>query len=263
MDYDSKKVSNTLEHVQGLSDKVSEISWYHRIYIPGFGLTPGSVSKDHQDWIAENLPSSLNGKSVLDIGGWDGFYSFLSEERGASRVLMIDELQNSDAHRTGTRGFDLAKQIRKSAVDFKVLSAYDLEKIDEKFDVILLLGVYYHLLNPFDVLTKINTHLNNGGTLYMEGLYLRGKNAFIRLFERWDIEPTTYCGASVSGLIKILERSGFTNIKVLSKKNRYIRIIAYLYKIAQKHHILNHRVVNVGRSIGLHSYPRIIISANK
>jgi tRNA (mo5U34)-methyltransferase len=47
--------------------------WYHRIELPGGVTTPGwaPLSAD-----AYRLPSDLAGKRVLDIGAWDGFWSF-------------------------------------------------------------------------------------------------------------------------------------------------------------------------------------------
>ncbi len=254
---------NDSEDSENLSNEISKIKWYHCIEIPGYGITPGSVGKDNQDWISANIPPSLKGLSILDIGGWDGFYSFLAEERGANRVLMLDELQNAEAHSSGTKGFELAKKAKKSKVEFRLMSAYDMDQIDERFDLIFFFGVYYHLLNPFNVLTNIYKHLNEGGLLLMEGILLPGKTPYLRFFEDWDIEPTTYCGASESGLIKILKRTGFRNVEVLSKRRGSFRIIRHVYKFMMKYNTVNNRVVNVGRSFGLRSHSRIIISARK
>lgn len=126
-----KDASSTTEYQKSdLAKRVESIKWYHQIYIPGYGLTPGPA-RSTQDWLSSNLPKSFEGLRILDIGGWDGYYSFLAEERGAVRILMIDSLQNPEAHSSGTLGFELAKETRKSKVEFKLMDVQDLDDISE------------------------------------------------------------------------------------------------------------------------------------
>ncbi|HEX6487839.1 MAG TPA: hypothetical protein VF137_03050 [Candidatus Dormibacteraeota bacterium] len=85
-----------------LAEKVSGITWYHQIQLPGGILTPGFV--DAQRQLARlRLPESLAGKSVLDVGAWDGFYSFECARRGADRVLATDSYAWAGAEWEGGR----------------------------------------------------------------------------------------------------------------------------------------------------------------
>ena len=59
-----------------------------------------------------DLPLSLAGESVLDIGAWDGFFSFEAERRGASRVVAADYYSwhgTGWGTGTGKAGFELAQ----------------------------------------------------------------------------------------------------------------------------------------------------------
>lgn len=82
--------------------------------------TPGGVSKAHKDWIARNLPGDLRGPSVLDVGAWDGYFSFLAERRGASRLLAVERFQNVEKHSSRPVGFEPAKEVLGSRVEYRV-----------------------------------------------------------------------------------------------------------------------------------------------
>ena len=69
-------------------------------------------------WIAQGIPEDLSGKTVLDIGTADGFYSFLAEHRGAKRVLALDYMKFP--------GFDIAKKILNSNVEHRLMIADNL-----------------------------------------------------------------------------------------------------------------------------------------
>lgn len=97
---------------------------------------------------------SFADKTVLDIGCWDGYWSFYAERRKAARVLATDD---STQNWAGTAGFNLAKELLASTIQSDLeRSVYDLHpKIQEKFDIILCLGVFYHLLDPFYAFAQI------------------------------------------------------------------------------------------------------------
>jgi len=121
--------------------------WRHRIPLPDGTMTPGSQNTQMQ-LEQMDLPEDLTGKSVLDVGCSDGFFSFECERRGASRVVAIDDF--SSVYVDTPDGFDIAHQILDSKVEFVT---GDMFKLDLKslgsFDLVLFLGVMYHLRNPF------------------------------------------------------------------------------------------------------------------
>ncbi len=137
-----------------ITDRVSAVPrWRHRIQLPDGTYTPGT-----QDTLAQlpkiHLPDSLIGKSVLDIGCSDGFYSFECERRGAKRVLAVDDF--SSVYIDAPSGFMVARELLHSKVEF---SQRDLFSLDSKevgrFDVVLFLGVLYHLRHPLLALEKL------------------------------------------------------------------------------------------------------------
>ena len=72
-----------------LRARVGELKWHHSIDLGQRIVTPGQDNSPRK--LARlNLPRSLEGKTVLDVGAWDGYFSFEAERRGAKRVLATD-----------------------------------------------------------------------------------------------------------------------------------------------------------------------------
>src|SRR6267143_602400 len=93
-----------------LANKVARTTWFHRIDLGGGVVTPG------MDCSAEKLgnlgmPEDLRGRTVLDIGAWDGYFSFEAERRGARRVLATDHFCWGGGGWGTQAGFDLARRI--------------------------------------------------------------------------------------------------------------------------------------------------------
>jgi tRNA (mo5U34)-methyltransferase len=168
----------TRSEIQELIDR---IYWYHEFDF-GDGLRAQVKTPDAQShrtlwgFIEGELDKiDFARKSVLDIGCWDGYWSFYAERRGAARVLATDD---SGQNWTGNAGFNLAKELLKSSVESNLqLSVYDLHKLKEKFDVILCLGVFYHLLDPFYAFTQIRHRCHDDSIVVFEG------DVFYRLIE--------------------------------------------------------------------------------
>ncbi len=167
-----------------LAEQIAGISWYHSVDLGNGIVTPGNPPDPRM--VATGLPD-LRGKSVLDIGAWDGFWSFLAEKRHAERVVAMDhyawsvdfaarlrywEQCESEGtvpdHRLdftefwqpdtmpGRAGFDLARRVTGSSVepvhaDFMTV---DPEQIG-RFDVVLFLGVLYHVREPLSALERV------------------------------------------------------------------------------------------------------------
>jgi tRNA (mo5U34)-methyltransferase len=132
--------------------RIESRNWYHSIEIEPGLVTPGSLSAQvlHRMLERLRLPTSLAGLTVLDIGAWDGFYSFEAERRGAKRVVAYD-LAPPDYF-----GFATAKELLGSNVEYRQGSVYDLRPEEVgTFDVVLFLGVFYHLRYPLLALDRI------------------------------------------------------------------------------------------------------------
>ena len=152
---------------------IDAVTWYHEFDF-GNGLAAKPSTPDvvghRRVWrfIDECLAAvDFRGKSVLDIGCWDGYWSFYAERHGAASILATDDVTQNWASGEGLR---LAKRLLSSRVEIKQdQSIYELTRLGRTFDVILCLGVYYHLLDPFYALTQIRHCCRPGALVVLEG----------------------------------------------------------------------------------------------
>ena len=130
--------------------------WFHNIDLGGIKTAPDHFLGDYPavKWkkFAGALPSDLRGKSVLDIGCNAGFYSIEMYRRGAGRVLGVD---NAPEYLAQAR---FAAEICGADVEFRQMSVYDLATLGERFDLVLYMGVFYHLRYPMLALDILHEH---------------------------------------------------------------------------------------------------------
>ena len=148
-----------------LQQRINAITWCHPLNLGGIETRPQWHVRRRFRRRLEflQIPQDLSGKSVLDIGAWDGFFSFECERRGASRVLAIDTY-SWDTY--GKDGFLLAHETLKSKVEHQRCAAEDIDTSLGTFDLVLCLGVFYHLRSPIQVLDRIRKVTT--GTLILE-----------------------------------------------------------------------------------------------
>lgn len=131
--------------------------WFHNIDLKGVKTAPDHFLGDYPStkWsgFAEAIPADLRGKSVLDIGCNGGFYSIEMKRRGADRVLAID----FDERYLNQARF--AAQVYDMDIEFRNFSVYDLPQLKERFDVVLFMGVLYHLRHPLFVLDLLHDYV--------------------------------------------------------------------------------------------------------
>ena len=151
--------------IQDIRNKINtHASWYHRIELAPGVITPGTCdSKSMLKKLNDlGLPQNANGLRVLDIGCRDGFFAFEMERRGA-------EVTGIDYAAPDITGFSVAAEILNSKVNYLVENVYDLSpEIHGTFDVVLFLGVLYHLRNPIQGFDAIRGVLKEGGLLFVE-----------------------------------------------------------------------------------------------
>ncbi|HNX96969.1 MAG TPA: class I SAM-dependent methyltransferase [Candidatus Aminicenantes bacterium] len=140
--------------------------WFHSIDVGDGVVTPGAVSMEYEQHMLQVLqvPERLEGKRVLDIGTYDGFFAFECERRGAAEVVAID------INPIDCRCFKLARDLLASQVRYHHLGVYELDPdmLGGEFDLVLFPGVFYHLrhiLMSFDNIWKI---LKPGGVVLVE-----------------------------------------------------------------------------------------------
>ncbi|HZG36712.1 MAG TPA: TIGR04290 family methyltransferase [Gaiellaceae bacterium] len=122
--------------------------WFHNLHLPG-GL---QTAPDHPlgdfpayKWqeLAPHLPADLEGWAALDIGCNAGFYSFELASRGADVLgIDLDERYLRQARWAAERlGLE-------EHVEFRRMQVYDLARSAERYDLVLFMGVLYHLRHP-------------------------------------------------------------------------------------------------------------------
>jgi|SRR5258708_507415 SAM-dependent methyltransferase len=145
--------------------KVNRAKWYHSFEVLPGVVTPGKAPTDPVKLLNERfgLPKDLSGRRALDIGALDGPYSFELEKRGAE-VVAVD-IQHPDH-----TGFNTAKEVRGSKVQYFQASAYELTRVlTGKFDIVCFFGVYYHMKHPLLGFEQIHSLLADDGLLLLEG----------------------------------------------------------------------------------------------
>ncbi|MFN3943712.1 MAG: TIGR04290 family methyltransferase [Allosphingosinicella sp.] len=132
--------------------------WFHNMNLGGVWTAPDHFLGDYPNFkfarFEAHLPADLSGKSVLDIGCNAGFYAIEMKKRGAARVLGID----SDP-RYLAQGRLAADALGFTDIEFRDLSVYDVGALGERFDVVIFMGVLYHLRHPLLALDLIREHV--------------------------------------------------------------------------------------------------------
>lgn len=133
---------------RALLEKINRVSWYHSFHLTDDIKTPGIRDCGPLLKLLD-LPLDCHGLRVLDLGTADGFFSFELERRGAEVVSVDYKIKPS---------FLIAKDILKSKIQPIHANIYSLNKEKfGKFDIVLFLGVLYHLRNPLLALDRIRS----------------------------------------------------------------------------------------------------------
>jgi tRNA (mo5U34)-methyltransferase len=130
--------------------------WFHNIELHGVMTAPehplGDFPRKVWQHFSQLVPQDLTGRSVLDIGCNGGFYALEMKRRGAGRVVAIDtdELYLNQAR--------FAAEVTGHDIEFRNLDVYQVAKLGERFDLVIFMGVFYHLRHPLLALDLIHEH---------------------------------------------------------------------------------------------------------
>jgi tRNA (mo5U34)-methyltransferase len=194
-----------------LRKTVNAIRWAHRIDLgqgivtPGEWNTPEVLSRLH-------LPEDLSGQTVLDVGCWDGFYSFVSEQRGAARVLATDSFIWQAGHK---EGFLLARRALQSKVEEAEIDVLDLSPARVgMFDIVLFLGLLYHMKHPMLALERAASVTRR--LLIVEtviDLHLPGRALAFYPGSELGRDDTNWFGPTPAAVEAMLRAVGFSRVK--------------------------------------------------
>ncbi len=242
------------QQTQTVQERVNAVpNWFHSIDLGNGVITPGSGKSQEQ--LQQELKSirlpDLKGKSILDIGAWDGFFSFAAERAGAKRVVSLDhyvwsidwpavrryieERQQQNAapepwHTIpsvwqpqtlpGKIGYDTAHQILQSkavsvVADFMTV---DLERLGT-FDVVLYLGVLYHIENPLEALKRLAAVTGELAVIETDAVAVPGyeEHALCEFFpsDERAADPTNWWAPNQQALEGMCRAAGFRRVEIL------------------------------------------------
>lgn len=169
--------------------KVSALGpWFHNLDLNGVATAPGHFLGDYPNvkWrnFSRAIEADLRGKTVLDIGCNAGFYSLEMKRRGAERVLGLD---TDDEYLAQAR---FAAEVKGLPIEFRKMSVYDIGALGERFDIVIFMGVLYHLRHPLLALDLIHEHVC-GDRLLFQSMQRGGASvgAIEPDYDFWTTEP--------------------------------------------------------------------------
>ncbi|TML15734.1 MAG: DUF1698 domain-containing protein [Actinobacteria bacterium] len=211
---------------EDLRRRAAEIAWFHTMDL-GAGLRTSGIYDPSRTLRRLGLPEQLAGQSVLDVGAWDGYYSFEMERRGAE-VLATDDYSWGGGGWGTKAGFDLAREALGSSVRSLQIDPLDLspDALGGRFDIVLMLGVLYHLRDPLLVLERVASV--TGGLLVLEtevGMLLTRRPA-AEFFPGTELneDPTNWWAPNVAAMTGMLRAVGFRSIEVAWRRPLPLRI---------------------------------------
>jgi tRNA (mo5U34)-methyltransferase len=230
-----------------LRKEADSFGWFHPIDLGQGVVTHGLSKGPFLD--ADQMPD-LHGRSVLDIGAWDGYYSFQAERLGAARIMALDhyvwgvdmgarqvywaecaergELPDHDRDLKdfwmpdlpGRRAFDFARRALDSKVEATVadFATVDLATVGT-YDVVLYLGVLYHMKEPLRALERVHSVTNEVAVIETQAMAVRGMESvsllqffaggeFAADFGNWFIP-------SIEAIHQMARAAGFSRVETV------------------------------------------------
>ena len=205
-------------------DELTMTGWWHSIDLGDGRITPGAHKiEELRDNFAKFQLPELKGKRVLDIGCWDGFYSFEAERLGAE-VVSVDCWRPEK--------YFVAHEALKSKAEFHELSVYEVTK--EKlgaFDVVFFLGVLYHVKHPLlalEQVCEVTRDLAIIETHQIDNLF-DTKHPVMEFYEMDQLggQYDNWWGPNIECLIQMTRTAGFVRVEVLRRQDTRVVIKAF------------------------------------
>ena len=191
--------------------------WYHSFALPGGGRIEGYNSLEHLRYRYDlfPIPEDLTGRAVLDIGAWDGWFTFEAERHGANVTAMdCVEIEN----------FLSMKAILGARAEYRILDFYDLPAAGlEPFDYVFFLGVLYHLKHPLlalEIVCALTREVAIVDSFVIDGPDWQQNSEKVPWMEFYELDELgsqldNWVGPTVACLMAMCRAAGFARVELL------------------------------------------------
>jgi tRNA (mo5U34)-methyltransferase len=188
--------------------------WWHQIDLGGGVVTPGYRQlNDLEADAIEMLPYDLEGKTVLDVGAWDGFFSFAAERRGAARVVAID-----DPRLRHRKSDETSIELCVRALDSKVEIVWGDWMTEDlgTFDIVIFSGVIYHCRDPLRSLTRLRELTTELAVIESHCEDFGGDVPTLHFYETDELnhDATNWWGPNAAALAAMTRAGGFDYVTI-------------------------------------------------
>jgi tRNA (mo5U34)-methyltransferase len=177
--------------------------WFHNLVLDGIPTAPDHFLGDYPaqkfQRFAGALPADLTGKTVLDVGCNAGFYAFEMKRRGAARVVAVDPDPRYLAQA------QLAAEVLGHDIELRKLDVYRVGELGARFDLVIFMGVLYHLRHPLLALDRLYDHAVGEHLLFQS--MLRGSSELAPVEPDYPFEETA-----------IFERRGYPTLYFVEQR---------------------------------------------
>jgi tRNA (mo5U34)-methyltransferase len=217
-------------------EDLSNLFWWHSIRFDDGRITPGTKKLDLmlEEFRLAYDPIDLRGKSLLDVGAWNGGFSIEAKRRGADRVVALDYVAWRDPSARGREAFDLAVRLSRLPIEAVEINL-DEPKLSLRelgtFDIVLFSGVFYHLVDPIAAtrelasITKevliLETHLENTAEQRPMMVFYPGSEL--------NNDVSNWWGPNRTAVEKLLQTFGFRRVDYQDRPD-YHRGVFHAYK---------------------------------
>jgi tRNA (mo5U34)-methyltransferase len=218
-----------------LQARVAEFAWHHSIDLGNGVVTPGgkslAICNTEAGLIFDRV--NLTGRTVLDIGAWNGVFSFEAKRRDAARVLATDSYCWSHPQLRGRETFEIARSALGVEVEAREIDVADLsvEAVGE-FDVVLYLGVFYHRYDAIESLARV-ARLARHVLVVETHLELRDIDVPAMVFfpgSELANDSTNWWGPNEQCMKALLLGQGFSEVEVSAHPGGHNRAIFHAWR---------------------------------
>jgi tRNA (mo5U34)-methyltransferase len=226
---------SALVEPEDLRRRAEQVRWFHTMDL-GNGITTSGAT-DPSTFVPRLRLPDLAGKQVLDVGAWDGYFSFEAERRGAARVVASDSYSWGGAGWGSKAGFEIAREALGSNVEDVHLDVMELDPARiGTFDVVLFLGVLYHMRDPLGALERVSSVTSDLLIVETEVGMLLNRRPAAAFYPGAELarDPTNWWAPNPAAVSGMLRSVGFRTVEVVWKRGLGRRTLGWVHNKARR-----------------------------